>query len=100
MPSILLERRPDVRFAEEQLRAANAQIGVAKSLYFPSISLSGLFGVASGDLSKLFESNSTGLGRERRRVPADLPLGRDPGRSQGGGRHPEAGVVQLRPGGA
>jgi len=58
MPSELLERRPDVRFAEEQLRAANARIGVAKSLYFPSISLSGLFGVASGDLTSLFKSNS------------------------------------------
>jgi multidrug efflux system outer membrane protein len=59
IPSSVLERRPDVRFAEEQLRSANARIGVAKSLYFPSISLSGLFGVASGDLSKLFESNAT-----------------------------------------
>jgi len=59
MPSILLERRPDVRFAEEQLRAANARIGVAKSLYFPSISLSGLFGSASSDLSALFKSSST-----------------------------------------
>ncbi|MGH7495869.1 MAG: efflux transporter outer membrane subunit [bacterium] len=58
MPSSLLERRPDVRFAEEQLRAANARIGVAKSLYFPSISLSGLFGFASGDLSALFKSNA------------------------------------------
>jgi multidrug efflux system outer membrane protein len=59
LPSDLLERRPDIRFAEEQLRAANARIGVAKSLYFPSISLSGLFGFASGDLNALFESNST-----------------------------------------
>jgi multidrug efflux system outer membrane protein len=59
LPSGLLERRPDVRFAEEQLRAANARIGVAKSLYFPSISLSGLFGFASGDLNELFGSNST-----------------------------------------
>ena len=58
MPSTLLERRPVVRFAEEQLRAANARIGVAKSLYFPSISLSGLFGFASGDLSALFKSNA------------------------------------------
>ncbi len=58
IPSSLLERRPDVRFAEEQLRAANARVGVAKSLYFPSISLSGLFGFASGDLNELFESNS------------------------------------------
>jgi multidrug efflux system outer membrane protein len=54
LPSELLERRPDVRQAEEQLRAANARIGVAKSYYFPSISLTGLFGVASGDLSNLF----------------------------------------------
>jgi multidrug efflux system outer membrane protein len=58
MPSTLLERRPDVRLAEEQLIAANARIGVAKSLYFPSISLSGLFGVASADLSNLFGSTS------------------------------------------
>jgi multidrug efflux system outer membrane protein len=58
MPSSLLERRPDVRFAEEQLRAANARIGVAKSLYFPAISLTGLFGMASSDLSNLFESSS------------------------------------------
>lgn len=58
MPSSLLERRPDVRYAEEQLRAANASIGVAKSLYFPSISLSGLFGSASTELSDLFKSNA------------------------------------------
>ena len=49
------ERKPT---AEEQLISANAQIGVAKSLYFPSISLTGLFGVASGDLDNLFKSAS------------------------------------------
>jgi multidrug efflux system outer membrane protein len=54
MPSEVLERRPDVRQAEEQLRAANARIGVAKALYFPSISLTGLFGGVSGNLSSLF----------------------------------------------
>lgn len=54
LPSELLERRPDVRLAEEQLIAANARIGVARSLYFPSISLTGLFGVASVDLENLF----------------------------------------------
>jgi len=54
MPSEILERRPDVRQAEERLRAANARIGVAKALYFPSISLTGLFGAASGNLSSLF----------------------------------------------
>jgi outer membrane protein, multidrug efflux system len=54
IPSKILEDRPDVRQAEEQLRSANAQIGVAKSQYFPTISLTGVFGVASRDLSNLF----------------------------------------------
>jgi multidrug efflux system outer membrane protein len=54
VPSQLLERRPDLLQAEQQLIAANAQIGAAKALYFPTISLTGAFGSASGDLSKLF----------------------------------------------
>jgi multidrug efflux system outer membrane protein len=54
LPSDLMERRPDIRAAEQTLIAANAQIGVAKSLYFPTISLTGAFGSASTDLSDLF----------------------------------------------
>jgi multidrug efflux system outer membrane protein len=54
VPSSLLERRPDLLQAEQQLVAANAQIGAAKALYFPTISLTGAFGSASTDLSKLF----------------------------------------------
>ena len=54
VPSQLLERRPDLLQAEQQLIAANAQIGAAKALYFPTISLTGAFGSASSDLSKLF----------------------------------------------
>ena len=54
VPSELLERRPDLRQAEQTLIAANAQIGAAKALYFPTISLTGAFGTASNDLSKLF----------------------------------------------
>jgi multidrug efflux system outer membrane protein len=54
VPSQLLERRPDLNQAEQQLIAANAQIGAAKALYFPTISLTGAFGNASADLSKLF----------------------------------------------
>jgi multidrug efflux system outer membrane protein len=54
LPSDLLANRPDIRQAEQDLIAANARIGVAKSLYFPSISLTGLFGSASTDLSNLF----------------------------------------------
>ncbi|MDS4070613.1 MAG: efflux transporter outer membrane subunit [Candidatus Competibacter sp.] len=58
LPSELLERRPDIRQAEQQLIAANALIGVAKAAFFPSISLTGLFGVASTDLSDLFKGPS------------------------------------------
>ena len=54
VPSSLLERRPDLLQAEQQLIAANAQIGAAKALYFPTISLTGAYGNASADLSKLF----------------------------------------------
>jgi multidrug efflux system outer membrane protein len=54
LPSALLERRPDVRQAEQQLVAANAQIGVAKSQYFPQISLTGQMGQQSRSLSTLF----------------------------------------------
>lgn len=58
LPSELLERRPDIRGAEQQLIAANAQIGVAKAAFFPSISLTGFFGAASNDLSDLFKGPS------------------------------------------
>jgi len=54
LPSELLERRPDLRQAEQELISANAQIGVARAQYFPSISLTGLFGWESTTLSQLF----------------------------------------------
>lgn len=54
LPSDLLERRPDIRQAEQFLIAANARIGAAKALYFPTISLTGAFGWSSTDLSMLF----------------------------------------------
>ncbi len=58
LPSDLLEQRPDIRQAEQNLIAANAQIGVAKSLYYPAISLTGVFGFTSTDLAKLFRGSS------------------------------------------
>ncbi len=54
LPSDLLERRPDLRQAEQDLVSANAQIGAAKALYFPQISITGLLGTQSGQFSKLF----------------------------------------------
>ncbi len=53
LPSALLERRPDIRRAEQELVAANAQIGAAKAEYFPRISLTGFFGAQSRALSDL-----------------------------------------------
>lgn len=53
LPSQLLERRPDIKQAEALLMAQNAQIGVAEAMRWPSLSLTGLFGVASNDLSTL-----------------------------------------------
>ena len=54
LPSALLERRPDIREAEEKLIAANARIGVAKAAYFPQISLTGSAGYESTALASLF----------------------------------------------
>jgi multidrug efflux system outer membrane protein len=54
VPSEILERRPDVRQAELNLIAANARIGAAKALYYPSISLTGLFGSLSNSFDSLF----------------------------------------------
>ncbi|MGC2332788.1 MAG: efflux transporter outer membrane subunit [Candidatus Acidiferrales bacterium] len=58
LPSELLERRPDIREAEEALIAANAEIGVAKAAYFPDISLTGTAGIESYSLTKLFNASS------------------------------------------
>jgi len=60
LPSSLLERRPDIRQAEQELIAANAQIGVAKADYFPHISLTGDGGYQSSALTSLF-SGPAGL---------------------------------------
>ena len=84
IPSELLERRPDIRQAEQLLIAQTEKVGVAVALQFPSLSLTGFLGVASPEISTLFESGSvlgsiTGqlagpafhFGRNKRRVEAE-----------------------------
>jgi multidrug efflux system outer membrane protein len=58
LPSELLERRPDVRQAEEMMVAANAQIGVAKASFFPNLSLTGLGGLESNALHQFITAPS------------------------------------------
>jgi multidrug efflux system outer membrane protein len=58
LPSSLLERRPDIRAAEENLKAQNALVSAAKAAYFPRISLTGLLGFQSNQLSNLFSGAS------------------------------------------
>lgn len=58
LPSKLLERRPDILQAEQQLVAANAQIGVARAQFFPQLSISGSGGVGGDSLSSIFDPNS------------------------------------------
>lgn len=55
LPSDLLERRPDILAAENQLKSANANIGAARAAFFPTLSLTGLLGVSSSSLDTLFK---------------------------------------------
>jgi outer membrane protein, multidrug efflux system len=59
LPSQLLERRPDVRESEQLLISANANVGVAKADFFPTLSLSGMYGGVSNDLSTLLSTGKT-----------------------------------------
>ncbi|QIL82170.1 efflux transporter outer membrane subunit [Diaphorobacter sp. HDW4A] len=58
LPSDLLLRRPDIRSAEQQMVAANANIGAARALFFPNISLTASAGFANNEISDLFQSGS------------------------------------------
>ena len=91
LPSTLLERRPDIRQAEQNLIAANARIGAARAAYFPSIGLTGTFGSASGDLDDLF----TGPAKIwQYAVPVSLPIF-TAGRIAGNVREAEAMQAEM-----
>ncbi|QXZ10814.1 efflux transporter outer membrane subunit [Comamonas sp. Y33R10-2] len=59
LPSIVLLKRPDVQAAERNLQAMNASIGAARAAMFPSITLTGSFGVGSNELDRLFGNNNS-----------------------------------------
>ena len=92
LPSQLLERRPDIRSAEQRLISQTEKVGVAVALRFPSLSLTGLLGVASPDISNLFAGDAflgsvtgqlTGplfrFGQNKRRVEAERALAKQIG---------------------
>jgi outer membrane protein, multidrug efflux system len=92
LPSQLLERRPDIRSAEQRLISQTEKVGVAVALRFPSLSLTGLLGVASPEISNLFAGDAflgsiTGqlsgplfrFGQNKRRVEAERALAKQIG---------------------
>lgn len=62
MPSTLIQNRPDIKMAEENLRSANHSIGVAQASYFPVISLSGLLGLSANEIGSLFDGSLFTIG--------------------------------------
>jgi NodT family efflux transporter outer membrane factor (OMF) lipoprotein len=87
LPSEVLVRRPDVRQAEQQLVAANANIGAARAAFFPRITLTAGIGVASSSLSGLFEHGTWGFTA----APQLLQPIFDAGRNRAGLRSAEVG---------
>lgn len=91
LPSSLLERRPDLQIAEQQLIAANARVGVAKAAFFPSISLTGAGGYQTVDLLGVIQRTGTAYGISG---VVDLPIF-DAGRRTGNYRAAQAQREQL-----
>lgn len=80
LPSELLERRPDVRQASQELAAQTARIGVAEALRFPSLSLTGSLGLASDDLSGFLSSDNKVWGISANLLGPILDAGRNKAR--------------------
>jgi len=96
LPSLLLDRRPDVRTAEQQLIAANARVGVAKAAFFPSISLTASGGYQTADLLGIVTRNGFAYGLTG---VVDIPIfdaGRRAGNYKSAKAQNEALVINYR----
>ena len=73
LPAALLERRPDIKAAEDLLVAANADIGAAKALFFPSFSLTSSLGTLTRDLSNMLDKRAAIASGSRQHASAGVP---------------------------
>ena len=96
LPSQLLERRPDIRQAEESLVAANAEIGAAKAALFPSISLTGAIGFESYQLQNVLSAGSRTWNATGTLTQPDLPSWRAARRSSAHARAAAGGAADLQ----
>lgn len=95
LPSDLLERRPDIRQAEQQLLAANANIGAARAAFFPRISLTTSLGSASTELYGLFKDGSWGFTLAPQALLPIFDLGRNQAALDASKASREAAVAQY-----
>ena len=96
LPSELLDRRPDVRVAEQSLAAATANIGQAKALLFPRIALTGSFGFTSTEFDTLVRRAEQGLEHPRQSPAADLQRGQEPASRRDHGVAAAADPLRIR----
>jgi NodT family efflux transporter outer membrane factor (OMF) lipoprotein len=96
VPSTLLQRRPDIAGAERRVAAANEQIGIARSAYFPSIGLTGSYGSSGSRVSELFNASATAWSLGLSAAQTLIDFGATRARVQGARAAHEEAVARYR----
>jgi NodT family efflux transporter outer membrane factor (OMF) lipoprotein len=96
VPSTLLQRRPDIAGAERRVAAANEQIGIARSAYFPSIGLTGSYGSSGSRVSELFNASATAWSFGLSAAQTLIDFGATRARVQGARAAHEEAVARYR----